>query len=1000
MSINIGNFNNINRYDIVDNNLTLNTYTNSNVIFLNTNNESYEDTFINYKNSYYTGYEKGDYVINDNEKNNLFSLSYKDFNVNNYTNINNDININNIILTSNNTTTLNNNLNINLKNTSNFISIYDNNCNIIVGIINSNIVVNLNGIKVANISSNINLFKDLKFQDKNTLYINTLRSTSLSCNISIYNPILYGLRVVSSVFNSSISIINDKKYDEVPILVQKYNNYSNIIDLYTCNVSNITRQFCINENGFISIGSNLPLASIYIQDPPKNITSNVIFYDGFHTGDKFIVNNIGNVGIGTTNPKNLLQINRDDDLQENNTRKTPIIGLNLNYNPTSNYTTSNFIISSFYVKDIVTNRYDILDNLINSSIQTINNFNILYKTNVSVFQEYTSNIQNTIYVSNFENLNYENIIHTYPAETPLLIQNNYNFYIYTSLYFPNIFSFGIRNDNYNTNNFLNNKLYYNYYYNFNLMTKTTYEDGGYFQNINNFYIISSSNNVLNSYLVSITLIVNLYIEKSTYNYNFLNSNAVLQPPPYMMYATSNDSFAYSISSKGCLSLGNPSPNDNYYLYTNGNARIDNIECYKFKSISGKNNINFSDCNISNVNIIVSSSNICSNIYANNCYIDNLLTNNISINTQNTNNITSSNISFITLYSTSTNINNNNINFNVPVYIGNKNSVSNNNSYLQINVDNNYKNGITILNNYYGVNPTINISSTSIYSYPSLNLYNTKTNFSIKINSNVYNNINYVESFQIYNNTNNNNIIENISDYNILNIGTNNITLDLTKPQIITNSTNKISINYPFRYLIQNNYLTTNWSYYFYNNIINTPYMLNSYGSVNFSTINNLPIIKGFVNDINPLFEKVYIGLCGEPNNINNVAITGSLLATDNIITSNNIYVNNNCYITNSLYAGSIGNLSDIRIKTDLKEIKDTLSKINKITCYSYKRKDTGDNEIGLIAQEVQKYFPELVKNNEEIDLLHINYGNMTALLVNCINELSKKIDNIEKKISI
>ena len=177
-------------------------------------------------------------------------------------------------------------------------------------------------------------------------------------------------------------------------------------------------------------------------------------------------------------------------------------------------------------------------------------------------------------------------------------------------------------------------------------------------------------------------------------------------------------------------------------------------------------------------------------------------------------------------------------------------------------------------------------------------------------------------------------------------------------------------------------------------------MLNSYGSINFSTINNLPIIKGYVNDINPLFEKINIGLCGEPNSINSVTITGSLLTTDNIITSNNIYANNNCYITNSLYAGSIGSLSDARIKTDLKEIKNTLSKLNKISCYSYKRTDTGDNEIGLVAQEVQKYFPELVKNNEDLDLLHINYGNMTAILVNSINELSKKIDNIERKINI
>jgi len=998
MSINIGNFNNINRYNTIDNNLNINSYTNSNIILLNTDVDSYNDTIINFKNIYFTGFKNNNYIISDNNNNNIISLSYDSIFLNKKTYINNNININNLITTTNNTINLNSNLNISLKNTSNFISVYDNNSNIILGIINSNIFVNLNGLNYININSNINFYQDFLIKDNKTLYVDTIKSSSLGSNIIIFNPILYGLKVVSSVFNDSIYIKNDKIYKDTTFLIEKYSNNCNIIDIFSCNLSfnnKPVRKFCITDDGFISISSNLPNASLYITNPPYNITSNIIFYDGFHSGDKFIINNKANIGIGTTNPINLLQIDRNDDLTDNDIRINPIIGLNINYNPTSNYTTSNTLVSTFYLYDYIDKSYDKLDNFIFSKSIIKNNININYHNNISVFQEFSSNIQNTFVVNNNDSINFENITYTFPSEIPILLNNSYNFYIFTKINFPNIFSYQIRNDNYNTQTLIDTKPIYNYFYNFNLMSLDTYNNGKYENNINNFHIISNSNVILNTNDIQLNIVLNIYIEKTIYYYYYIEPLPLLQSAPPLLYATSNNNFTFSISDKGSLSLGSLPPNDNYYLYTTGNARIDNIECYNLKSISGKHNINFSDCNISNINIIVANSNICNYLKSDNAFINNLSTNSISIVNQNTNYINSSNINFINLSSTNTYFNPNFINFYSPLYFGTNNSF-NNSSYIKINADNSI-NGIEITTNNLGVNPAFSLTSSSIYSYPIINLSNTNSSYCIKLNSNIYN-TNYTECFQIFNNNNNNNIIQHINSYNLLNIGTNNITIDLNTPNNYTNSTNKISINIPYRYLIQNNLLINNWSYYFFNNIVNTPYMLNSYGSINFSTINNIPIIKGFINEINPLYEKVYIGLCGEPNFTNNVAITGSLLATDNIITSNNLFVANNTYVTNNLYAGSIGSLSDIRIKTDLIVIKNSLKKINNISCYNYTRKDTGLKEIGLIAQEVQEFFPELVKIDN--NLLHINYGNMTAILIDCIKELSEKIKNIEKFLNI
>lgn len=981
MSINIGNFNNINRYDLIDNNLTINSYTNSNIINLNIDSESYENSLINFKNTYFTGFKNNLYVINNNVNNDLISISYKEINLNLNTKFNNDININNLVYTCNNTVIINSNIIFNLNNK--FI-IKDENSNELLYISNSNISLN----NIININSNINIKSDL-YINNSTLYVNNIRSFNINSNINIYNPTLYGLRVINSIYNNYLHIINDKKYnDDISFQIKKYPNKLNIVDIFTCNINYLPqRQLCINENGFISISSNLPIANLYITN---NISSNIILYEGFNEGDKFIINDKGNVGIGTTKPINLLQIDRKDDLIDNNVRSNPIIGLNVQYNHTSNYTTSNLLFSKLYVLDNTIEITDILDNIISTTDNVITNININYSSNITIFQQYSSNIQNIFTINNNnDNIVYKNNTYIYSSEIPILVNNTYNFYIFTQLNYPDIFQYELNNDNYNTFNIDNDVAYYNYYYYFNLMTMETYNNGAYKNNKNKFFTISTSNIIVNNNFVEITAIFSLLIEKSVYYYYYIEPNPILQHSPYLLYATSNDNFTCSISSYGGLSLGTLQPNDNYKIYTEGNARIDNIECYNLKSIEGKKNINFSYCNLSNINIIVNNSNISKYLSANIGFIDNLSINTININKQNTNYINSSNINFLNLYSSNVFFNPNSISFYIPLYIIN--------NFININTTS-INNVFEITTSNININPTLTLSGYNIYSYPNINIINTKCNYTIGLCSNIFNN-NITDSFQIYNKLNNYNIIQHINTYNVLNIGTNNITIDLNIPTNFTNLTNKISFNYPYRYLIQNNFLPSMWSHYFYNNIINVPYKFNSYGSFNFSTINNIPIFRAFINDNQPLNEKIYIGICGEPNNINNVVINGDVLVINNIITSNDCYISSNCYVTKTLYAGAIGSLSDISIKTDFYSIKNSLKKINTLSGYNYKRKDTGKREIGLIAQEVEKIFPEVINRNDN-DLLHISYGNMTAILVECIKELTEKINNIEKYLNI
>ena len=56
-------------------------------------------------------------------------------------------------------------------------------------------------------------------------------------------------------------------------------------------------------------------------------------------------------------------------------------------------------------------------------------------------------------------------------------------------------------------------------------------------------------------------------------------------------------------------------------------------------------------------------------------------------------------------------------------------------------------------------------------------------------------------------------------------------------------------------------------------------------------------------------------------------------------------------------------------------------------------------KIGLLAQEVQKVFPELVKQSgDQEGTLSVNYQGMISVLINAIKEQQKEIDEIKNKL--
>jgi hypothetical protein len=89
--------------------------------------------------------------------------------------------------------------------------------------------------------------------------------------------------------------------------------------------------------------------------------------------------------------------------------------------------------------------------------------------------------------------------------------------------------------------------------------------------------------------------------------------------------------------------------------------------------------------------------------------------------------------------------------------------------------------------------------------------------------------------------------------------------------------------------------------------------------------------------------------------------------------------------------------SDTRLKKNIVPIQNSLQKITQLNGYNYYWKNENtDNSIqtGVLAQEVQKIFPNLVKEGKD-GMLAVNYSGLIPVLIESIKELQRQIDELK-----
>lgn len=108
-----------------------------------------------------------------------------------------------------------------------------------------------------------------------------------------------------------------------------------------------------------------------------------------------------------------------------------------------------------------------------------------------------------------------------------------------------------------------------------------------------------------------------------------------------------------------------------------------------------------------------------------------------------------------------------------------------------------------------------------------------------------------------------------------------------------------------------------------------------------------------------------------------------------------LHVVGDVLITGVTTSTDFNSASDINLKTNIKTIENPIEKILKINGVTFNWKKDNRLSVGVIAQEIEEVFPELVQGE---DPKTVNYNGLIGLLIECIKEQQVEIDYLKGKL--
>jgi len=133
-------------------------------------------------------------------------------------------------------------------------------------------------------------------------------------------------------------------------------------------------------------------------------------------------------------------------------------------------------------------------------------------------------------------------------------------------------------------------------------------------------------------------------------------------------------------------------------------------------------------------------------------------------------------------------------------------------------------------------------------------------------------------------------------------------------------------------------------------------------------------------------------------------ISGSLYVESNLDVSGNATFDGSVSINSGILIG--GNSlqdSDYRFKDNIKTITGAVDKVKQLRGVEYTLKSNGKDSVGVIAQEVEEVYPQLVHTSDErlgvTDAKAVNYSSLIGVLIEAVKEQQSQIEALKTQVN-
>ena len=120
-----------------------------------------------------------------------------------------------------------------------------------------------------------------------------------------------------------------------------------------------------------------------------------------------------------------------------------------------------------------------------------------------------------------------------------------------------------------------------------------------------------------------------------------------------------------------------------------------------------------------------------------------------------------------------------------------------------------------------------------------------------------------------------------------------------------------------------------------------------------------------------------------------------IVTASSFSTPGGLSISGDLNVSGIVTASDFNSTSDENLKYDIKKVENSIHLLNEINGVKFKWKSNNKSSIGVIAQEVEKVFPELISNGE---VKSINYNGLIGVLIEAVKTQSIQINILQIEI--